>query len=395
MESLEKLQAGGKRGPPVVPGKASESLLFLLVSGGKKPQMPPKTEDGLSAAEIETLRAWIEGGAPPGDAVPEAIPYGRPLEPPVYPRPPVVTALAYSLDGGLIFVSGYKEILVHLAEPAEAKNSLQYRLLGEAERVNALALSPDGKLLAAAGGSPARFGEVQIWETSSGKLLRFFRSGRDTFFSVVFSPDGKQVAFGGADRAVHLHDVATGREIYSVEMHSDWIFSLAFSADGSRLASGSRDRTLKVCEAGTGKFLSTLRTFNDPVISVVSRPGTGLVLASGEGKTPTLFDARELKEVRHFEAAPGAILASVFSRDGKLFAVSGSWDEVRVHQSEDGATKATLKGSGEWIYALAFRPDGERLATGGYEGAVRIYEIKEGKMVRDFVPVPVSGGGRS
>lgn len=393
MESFEMLRAGGKKGPPLVPGKAQESLLYLLVSGGKKPQMPPKRADALSAAEIETLRVWIEAGAPPGEPLPA--PYGRALEPPVYPRPPVVTALAYSRDGNLLFVAGYREILAHLAEPADGQDSLQKRLVGEAERLSALAVSPDGKLLAAAGGAPAQFGEVQIWEIESWKLLRFFRSGRDTFFSIAFSPDGKRIAFGGADRAVHLLDVETGSELYAVEAHADWIFSLTFSADGSRIISGGRDKTLKVCDAGTGKFLSTLRTFNDPVLSVAAQPETPFVLASGEGKAPVLFDSKELKEARQFEAAPGAILASAFSRDGKLFAVAGAWGDLRVHQTADGARRSTLQGHAEWTYALTFRPDGGRLAAGGYEGTVRIYELKEGKLAREFVPVPVSRGGRS
>lgn len=394
LESLEKLQAGGKKGPPIVPGKAMESLLFLLVSAETKPRMPPKKEDALSTDEIETLRAWIDGGAQAGELRPEAAPYSRSLEPPIYLRHPVVPALLYSAGGNLLFVAGYKEILVHEAEPAEGKDSLQGRLVGEAERVNALALSPDGKVLAAAGGSPAQFGEVQIWEISSGKLLRFLRLGRDTFFAVGFSPDGKQIAFGGCDRAVHLHDVESGKEIYVAEVHSDWIFGLAFTADGSRILSGGRDKTLKVLEASSGKFLSTISSLGEPIISVVGRPGSPAVLASGEGKTPTLFDAKELKETRKLEAAPGAILTSAFSKDGKLLAVGGAWDEVRVHTSDDGARKATLKGHTEWIYALAFRPDGERLATAGYEGLVRIYELREGKLVRAFLPVPISPGGR-
>ncbi len=396
LETLDGLKQGGKKGPPLVPGKPGESLLFILASREKKPAMPPKKEDALTADEIEVLRLWIEGGAKPGEpvAAAETSPYSGPLEPPVYPRPPVVPALAYSADGSRLYVAGYREVLVHEAEP-EAPGSQDpavplSRLLGEAERINALAVSPDGKRLAAAGGSPALFGELQLWSTLDGKLERFVRIGRDTLFAAAFSPDSKRIAVGGTDRAIHLIEVETGKELYASEVHSDWIFGLAFTPDGSRIASGGRDKTVKLSGAADGKFVSTLGSFNEPITSVQARPGTAFVLGSGEGRSSTLFDAKELKEVRKYEGQPGAVLATAFSADGKLFAAGGSGDEVRVLAAEDGARKATFRGHKEWIYAVAFRPDGERLATAGYEGVVRIYGLKDEKERRSFIPICVS-----
>jgi mono/diheme cytochrome c family protein len=142
LESLESLQVGGKKGPPVVPGKAEESLLYLLASRKKKPAMPPKAEDSLAAADIDVIRAWIDAGAPPGEPKVEAAPYSRPLLPPIYQRPPLISALAYSTDGRRLFVAGYREILVVDAEPDSPQGaSPRARLVGEAERLNALGSS--------------------------------------------------------------------------------------------------------------------------------------------------------------------------------------------------------------------------------------------------------------
>jgi len=62
LASIEGLRAGGKRGPAIVPGKPSESLLLRLISGGE-PSMPFGGLP-LSPAEIESVREWIEQGAP-------------------------------------------------------------------------------------------------------------------------------------------------------------------------------------------------------------------------------------------------------------------------------------------------------------------------------------------
>ena len=390
LETLEKLMAGGKNGPPVVPGKPEESLLYLLTSRQRKPAMPPKREDALGAQDVAVVKAWIEGGARAGEAPRERAPYSEPIAAPSYSRPCPVTALAYSPDGKRLFVSGHREILVHEAEPAAAEaSSLLSRWAGEAERLNALQVSPDGSLLAAAGGTPGLFGELQLWSLETGNLARFHRTGRDTLFAAAFSPDGARIALCGAERSVRVIDAASLKELHAAELHSDWVFGAAFSADGSRLVSSGRDKTVKVLEGVEGKLLSNLATLDDPVLALRARPGTAQAAAGG-GRTPILFDLKDLKEVRKYEAQPGQVLAMAFSPDGSLLAVGGSSQEVRVYQAEDGGRKLTLRTGSEWTYALAFRPDGERLAAAGYEGVVRIFGLKDDKEIRTFVPAPIT-----
>ncbi len=392
MESLEDLLEGGRKGEPLVAGHPSESLLFQLITGAGKPVMPPEMQGTLTADEIAVFRAWILDGLKAGEKQAVVAPYSVPLATPVYRRAPAVTALAYDQGGRNLYVTGYKEILVYEAEPERAPAGYPIpiaRLLGEAESIHALQLSPDGALLAAAGGSPARFGELQLWDTGSHALARFVRLGSDCLYALSFSASGDRLAVAGTDRAVYELDVKTGETVYSSEIHSDWIFGVAFSADGTRLASAGRDRTVKVSAADDGKFLQNLATMEGPVMRVVQRPGSQQFLIGAESHQAILYDAQEMKEVRKLEEQPGAVLAAAISGDGKLVAVGGDASEVRVYESDDGKRKLTLTGSSDWIYALAFRPDGRRLATSGYEGLVRIYEIGEGREVRSFPAVPI------
>ena len=118
-----------------------------------------------------------------------------------------------------------------------------------------------------------------------------------------------------------------------------------------------------------------------------------MVAGIADARTPALYDAKELKEVRKCEGQSGNILALAFSADGKLLASGGAGDEVRVYQADDGARKATLRGHADWVYAIAFRPDGARVATAGYEGTVRIFGLTDEKEIRSFVPVPIAPPG--
>ena len=111
-----------------------------------------------------------------------------------------MTALAFSPDGRWIAVSGNRETLVHSVDAS----SPMRRFAGLSERILSLAFSRDGKLLVAGGGTPARFGEIQVWDAESGKLLRSVVLTGDTFFGVSISPDGSRIAAGCTDNTVRI-----------------------------------------------------------------------------------------------------------------------------------------------------------------------------------------------
>ncbi len=404
VESLEGFLAGGrKQGKTVVPGKPDESLVYKLLTGTEKPVMPPKKAEPLSEAEILTFHAWIAGGAKVGEPSAIAKPYSVPPKPVAYPRAPVIAALAYSADGKRLFVGGYREVLVHDVEALVAAKEKTLapvaRLVGEAERIHALSLSPDGKRLLVAAGSPGRFGEVQSWDVDSGEMLKFRRIGKDVLYGAEFAPDGKHVVVTGTDRTLYVLQSESLEDAVSAEIHSDWVFGSCFTADGSKLFSGGRDKTLKVTDAKTGKFLKTVVTFGNSVTGVLRRPKGDQILAWSEtGEARLYAGSKDFKEQRKLESLGGAALAAAFSTDGTRLAIAGSKNEIRVYDSNSGKRVATLPAGPEWIFALAFRPDGysseegsAQLSAAGYDGVVRIFGLKESKQLAEVIPVTLEG----
>jgi WD40 repeat protein len=116
------------------------------------------------------------------------------------------------------------------------------RWQGGAGRVLSLAFSPDGRCLASATKGHGPQGEIAVREVETGKNP--FRATGGA--CVAFSPDGRLLAAGGEGPAIHLWEVATRRELPSLEGHRGPVRSLAFSPDGGRLASGSTDTTVLV-----------------------------------------------------------------------------------------------------------------------------------------------------
>ncbi|MBX9584191.1 MAG: hypothetical protein K2X87_28155 [Gemmataceae bacterium] len=428
------LKAGEREKPGVVPGRPAGSYLVDQVALHDGKAEMPKGRDPLSPIQVQLVTDWIAQGA--ADDTPVSA-RAAPVDadhPPVYAAPPVVTAVAFDPAGEYLAVAGFHEVLLYSAKDYR----LVSRLIGLAERINAVAFSPDGRRLAAAGGSPGRFGEVQVWDPARGKLIVSAPFTFDTLYGVSWSPDGKVLAFGCADNTVRAIDPAGGKQVLFMGTHSDWVLGTAFSQDGKHLASVSRDMSMKLTEVPTQRFMDNVTSITPGALkgglmAVDRRPplppvpvrvfgiDTGrkarrmqkvptdapdvppkvydeLLIAGADG-TPRLYKMHrevprvigdDANKVREYEALPGRVASVAFGPDGKHFAACSSLDgkgEVRVYETDTGKKVVFEQVSGP-AYAVAWRPDGKAVASAGFEGKVWVHDPATGKLLAEFVALP-------
>lgn len=385
---------GGNRGSAFRAGAPAESLLVKYVKGDLQPRMPLGGA-ALSADDISSISNWIAAGAA-DDTPPEAKDAISSSAPPVYRNPPVISALAYSPDGKTLAVSGYREILLHAADGG----GLNGRLVGLSERLNGIVFSGDGSLLIAAGGTPARFGEVQVWDVASKKLKRSIGATADTVFGLSISPDGKELAFGATDNSVRLVETATGKELQKIGNHENWALGTVFGIDGKRVVSASRDRAAKLSDVASGAFLENVNLLHGELAAIARNPKKDVVVIGGDERIPYIYlmdrpkvmkTADDSTLVRKLPRQSGAIAALAWSPDGTKIGVGGMGAEVNVYNAETGELVAACKAA-PGIYAVAFSPDSTHLAAGGFDGHVRICNSSTGEVLKDFVPVPISEG---
>ncbi|MBK5292469.1 MAG: hypothetical protein JJE04_12440 [Acidobacteriia bacterium] len=389
LTSFVALGQGGKHGPAFSPGKPDDSLIVKYVNGSLQPRMPLGLP-ALPPEQVAVIRNWIIDGAK--DDTPLTTISNKPS---VYIQPPVITALRFSPDGAQLAVSGNREILIHKADGS----ALLHRLSGKAERILSLAYSKDGNLLIAGGGTPAQFGEVQIWNPKSGEMLRSATLTTDTVFGASLSPDASKIAVGCADNTVHVLDAATGKELYKIGNHENWVLATVFGADSKRLVSASRDNAAKLIDASSGAFLENINLLRGELTSIARHPSKDLVVLGGAERYPYIYlmdrpknmkIADDTTLVRKMERQDGAIFALDWSPDGKRIAVAGAAPDVNLYDPDTGLKLASCTGHAAGIYSAAFSPDGAKLATGGFDGKVRIYDAASCRLLTSFVPVPIS-----
>lgn len=240
--------------------------------------------------------------------------------------------------------------------------------------VLSVAISPDGKLLAASDTK----GEIRIWQMTDGKQLLVCKQDATMVWSLSFSPNGKTLA-SCDDKVVRLWDVETGECIKIFTGHSDWIYSVAFNHQGTILASGSVDTSIKLWDVSTGECYQTIRGHNSIVFAIAFSPNDKLIASGSQDNTVKIWDVSTGECLHTLEGHASWIWSVAISPCGKLLA-SGSHDStVKLWNIADGKCLNTLQGHKGWIWSVAFSSDGTTLASGSDDQTVRLWDIYKGK----------------
>ncbi|QNI32441.1 hypothetical protein H7849_26315 [Alloacidobacterium dinghuense] len=382
MDSYDSLMKGGIHGPVIVPHDAKQSRLALMIEGKIAPRMPFGA-DPLSAADIATIEAWIDAGAPKPEASGATNALTAAPIPEVKTEVPVVSPVAavkFSPNGKLLAAGGYRE--VRLLDPATG--NVIATLTGHADYVRSIAFSPDGKLLAAGGGPPQRWGEIKIWDVQSHQLLKTMQGHADCIYSIAWSPDGKLIASGSYDKMAKLWDVLSGKEVSNLKDHIDAVFAVAFSPDGKRLATASQDRTVKIWDIASGKRLYTLSDASDGLTTVAYSPDGNRIAAAGYDKT--IYVWRLGNDDGHLEqsliADEDSILSLVWSPDGKTIVTASADGSIRFRDAATLDPIRVIDHQSDWVEALSVSPDGKQLAAGRFNGTLSLYNAEDYKEVR-------------
>jgi WD40 repeat protein/energy-coupling factor transporter ATP-binding protein EcfA2 len=293
-----------------------------------------------------------------------------------------VEAVAYSPDGKLL-ASASSDRTVIIWDMA-TRQIVGKPLTGHENRLQAVAFSPDGKILASAGMDS----KIILWDVATQKPIGQPLTGHKAgIWTVAFSPDGKVLASGSDDRSIIRWDVGSGKPIGDPLVgHQDSVYSLDFSPDGKYMASGGNDSMVLVWDmAGRQPVGYRMTGHRGAVWDVAFSPDSKLIASASDDYTVILWDAAG----RHAIGNPLAehtdrVYALAFSPDGRKLATGSSdtqiilWDMHTRQPSGKIFTTHTVE-----VWAIAFSPDGRFLASGNGNTVVTIWDVEAKPLVND------------
>ena len=229
------------------------------------------------------------------------------------------------------------------------------------------------------------------WRLPEGATARL---GKGNIKQIAYSPNGMHLAAAGS-AGIWIYDVTIHQEVALLTGNMGPISSVAFSPDGSTIVSGYDDGSVLVWDVKTGEHKQFLTAEQEWVSSVAFSPD-GKIIASGgacvEGMCPgiTLLDTQTGERLKSF-GGPYTTLSVCFSPDGKMLASSGdNWDsDIRLWDVQTGELLKTLKKRTAFedrdVNSIVFSPDGNTIASGSGNGAIRLWNTHTGEFIKYLV----------
>ncbi len=308
-----------------------------------------------------------------------------------------VQCVAFAPDGKSV-VTGGADRNLFLWDSTTGK--VNRPLTGHEAGITAVTFSPDGKRVASADAA----GMLRVWDAATGKEENLIQAHSSGVNGLAFSPNGKALASAGRDGKLRLYEIAKEREIHEFPVHANGVTALAFSADGNLLASATGTGQLRVWKMRFGDEILVDAPMDDlPLIDRGFRPaappqaGDPLLLLAftPDGKelvswlesgAIVAWEVATRKQKAKFDGPAAQGSQAAFSPDRKLLATRDNNNRVLLRETATGQERLVLPGhpGHDFIYALAYSPDGRRVASVAEDGLTLIWDVtghvRDGKL---------------
>jgi serine/threonine protein kinase len=279
-----------------------------------------------------------------------------------------VTALAICPDGSALVSGGLDEAL-RIWDPVrlcQIRDNAK-----DAGSVVQVCISPNSKWAASC--SLRLFKQdmvVQIWDLSDGSLRGRLRGATDNIRCVAISPDGRRVAAGGSDLTVRVWELDNSKAPpIEFRGHVGPIQSVAFLSGGTVLLSAGDDGTVRLWNSKTGSARATLNADVGRVVAVAHCPISRRLAFAGQDLRILHPDGSFI----HLAGHTGRITCIAFSPTGEFLVSGGKDRSVRVWRSEDGRELRNFQGHKGKVTGVVFRPDGKAVYSASADGTIRCW----------------------
>jgi WD40 repeat protein/serine/threonine protein kinase len=270
------------------------------------------------------------------------------------------------------------------ATPITVNHKQALIFAGHLASVNAVAWSPDGRLIAS--GSDDTF--VQIFDAQTGQRQVIYSGHTEEVAAVGWSPNGKSIASGGEDKTVQVWNAASGAKLLSFTGHTDRVNGVSWSSDNQLIASGGEDKSVQVWSASNAAVSFDFLGHTAGVLCVGWQPDNSSV-ASGSWDG-TLRDWATVQHGEHFNAGDqifsygghgkNEVNALAWSPNSAFIVSVGADQTAQISNGDNGTPRPPFFTDHKRtdhinpVLSVAWSPDGSTIASGDNDGNVYVWK---------------------
>ena len=291
-------------------------------------------------------------------------------------RPGKVNALAFSNDGKILASGGYGNPTIQLWD---LENDTPHSTLFFNREFKAVvALVFLGNTLISYDNS----GRIIYWNINNGDILSALAKV-DPNQAVTFSPTGKYIAVTDIQHKIHIYDTSLSDKhiIFQDDKLENDIFALAVTTNGEKLVSGGKDNFIRIWDIKERKLTTSLNVHKSTITSVAISPDDKIFASGDANKEIILWDLANPKKLRTLKGHKNTVNALTFSPEGASkysgCLASGSLDgTIRFWNPDTGEELVTFAtGHAKWIKAIAFSENGSTLVSANMNGSVDVWSL--------------------
>ena len=253
-------------------------------------------------------------------------------------------------------------------------NSVSRRFTGHADKVNDIALLPDGSALLTASDDKT----LRLYNTTTGALI-YAITETSAVNAAAFSIDGTRIVYGTADGRVVLRQRSDGAFVRNFASHTNSVSDVRFSPDGTRVLSGAVDRRAILWNVSDGTILRDL-VHPLAVTSVAFDPADPALIATGcVDNNARIWNVTSGAAIATFSGHTAGVNGVLFSKDGATLYTSSDDKTARAWTVATAALTTTFSGNTSSVLGLALSSDETILFTGASDGSLRQWTIADGK----------------
>lgn len=230
-------------------------------------------------------------------------------------------------------------------------------------------------------------------QTTVPKLETVIQKGHSAAVkAVAVSPDGKILATASRDKSIKLWDYQSGMEIRSLIGHEHTVNGLSFSVDGKFLATSSADGTARVWEILTGKEIFTSPKSSKYITDVAFNPDGKSFVYAGYPDSASIYSIPGGKLIKRLavnaDQGSGYGISLKYSYDGKWLAVGEDNKTAKVFRTSDWSLVYTLKPEEGWCGGcgtiVEFSQDNKFLFKLAHNDKLSQYDLATGKLLKTY-----------